>query len=107
MVSSAKNACIEYAKNRIELKALNDKINTLIYDHNHNINLAGFRECWYDTDDSGWVSWVYAIEYSGMDVKPEQLELAKMLDKKKAIKKDGGYLRTKLYAIGKSLITES
>lgn len=94
--------CIEYARNRIALKAVKYKISSLVEKNNHKIDLSKYRNEFFE-EYTTWMGWVCALVHVG-EFTDEELKLATLLDEKKEIIIEAGTIKRKIYFAGISAI---
>ncbi len=99
---------IDYTNNRKALKAIKAEIATLVWDGARNVDISGFRDEWYgEGDEYGgqpkWEGWSVAV--GTFDHTPEELALARLLDKRNEINREAGQLKRNMCAYGRGLIS--
>ncbi len=73
-------------------------------------NLDQFRAEWMGGDYPGaencgpWQGWVAALENAETEYTPEQMRLAELFDRKKALRLELGQIRRSLCAVGRGLL---
>lgn len=108
--SKANGLLIDYYKNREALRLI--KVNISEATSMKDIDLSEFRYEWFGVDggegwceayNAEWKGWVAAVSSSQAGYKPEEMALAKLLDEKKRIIVECGYIKRRIYLAGKSL----
>ena len=103
-------AAKDYAKNRIDLKAVNEEISALQIDSNGEyveIDLSLKRTWWIEDLNHAWAGWVAALGGWDEEFAEIEMKLAVLLDRKKAIKNDAGKIKARIYYSGLAMIKES
>jgi len=100
-VSKAEQEVINYARNRIALSAIKDKIKVLL--NNKSIDLDVFRLDWLGKD-YGWQGWLVAVDDYEEEATKDERDLAWLLDEKKKILREAGQIKRNIYMIGAGLV---
>lgn len=103
------NLVMQYAQNRIDLKAINKAIRKLLldeYDDFYEIDITPYRDEWYDKDYA-WAGWEAAVNDSENDPTDEEKELARLLDLKAKNRAEAGQIKRNIYARGSKLIRDN
>lgn len=96
---------MRYAQNRIDLAKVKKEIDALIFKEGEwrDIDLSGHRAEWLE-QGYAWHSWTEAVEHAEEEPNEGEMELARLLDKKKSIKRECGDIKRRIYNLGRLML---